>query len=171
MNHMSDVLFSIQAGDDRPIYRQIVEQVKSAIASARLRPGDKLPTHRDMAREIVVAPLTVKKAYDILEMEGLIIQEQGRGSFVSERPGVARADAQDNLRERAQALVRQARIMGLDVDQVGSLLATCWEAGRSEVQANDPSVARRESRGSARSSTPARGRQGTRRTRNGIPRP
>ena len=135
---MAPILFSIQSGDDRPIYRQIIEQVKSAIASGRLRPGDKLPTHRDMARDLVVAPLTVKKAYDILEGEGFISQEQGRGSFVGDVPRSARDNAQGSLHERVEALVRQARIMGLDKNDVRSLVASCWKAGTRDAAAGLP---------------------------------
>ena len=77
-------LFSVHPGDGLSLYRQIVEQAKAAIASGRLEPGDRLPTHRDLARELVVAPLTVKKAYDLLQAEGLIRMTQGRGTFTME---------------------------------------------------------------------------------------
>src|SRR5262245_4649985 len=101
---MARVLFSIGTGNGRSIYRQIVEQAKAAMASGRLRAGDRLPTHRELARELVVAPLTVKKAYDVLQSEGWILMEQGRGTFVADGPAAAGKDARQELGELAEAL-------------------------------------------------------------------
>ena len=123
-------LFSVHPGDGLPIYRQIVEQAKAAIASGLLRPGDRLPTHRDLARDLVVAPLTVKKAYDILQAEGLVEMGQGRGTFVAERSGAARPEAREALASRAAALVRQARLLGLDARDLKALVDRHWEKGK-----------------------------------------
>ena len=126
-------LFSIQPGDGLPIYRQIVEQVKAAIAGGSLQSGDKLPTHRDLARELVVAPLTVKKAYDFLQAEGLIAQAQGRGTFVTgalNTPLEARRGAREELSARARALVRQARILGLSPEDLERMIRRLWKPGK-----------------------------------------
>ncbi len=123
---MATPLFSISPGDDRPIFRQIVEQVKAAIASGRLKLGEKLPTHRDLARDLVVAPLTVKRAYDVLAGEGFIEQAQGRGTFVLEKPSSATPDARGELAVRAQALVRQAKLLGLSDEDVHALVEKHW---------------------------------------------
>lgn len=126
---MPTLLFSVTPGDDRPIYRQIVEQVKAAIASGRLKPGEKLPTHRDMARDLVVAPLTVKRAYDVLAGEGFIEQAQGRGTFVREMRSSASTDARGELALRAQALVRHAQLLGLTDEDVHELVTKHWSRG------------------------------------------
>lgn len=120
------ILFSIRAGDGTPIYRQIVEQVKAAIAAGKLRPGDQLPTHRDLARDLVVAPLTIKKAYDLLQSEGLIVQAQGRGTFVGSRSTAAAPQAKEDLDARADALVRQAKLLDLSMDDLQKLLGKRW---------------------------------------------
>ncbi|MGB6002439.1 MAG: GntR family transcriptional regulator, partial [Thermoanaerobaculia bacterium] len=60
----------IATGSELPIYRQIMRQITDAIAGGRLRPGDKLTSQRDLAVQLVISPLTVKKAYDELEREG-----------------------------------------------------------------------------------------------------
>jgi len=80
------LLIRIDAGDGLPIYRQIVEHVKAAIAAEIVAPGDRLPSHRDLARELVVAPLTIARAYDLLEREGVLARERGKGAFVARRP-------------------------------------------------------------------------------------
>ncbi len=119
---MINVLLSVSPGDGRPIYRQIVDQVKAALAAGRLKPGDKLPTHRDLAKELVVAPLTIKKAYDLLQTEGLIQMAQGRGTFVSERASSMTAQAHTQLAARIEGVVHQAKIMGIPQDELQKLI-------------------------------------------------
>ncbi len=68
-----------------PIYRQIVEQITYQIASGRLRDGERLPSVRDLARQLPANQNTVLKAYELLEREGLIDRRQGDGSFVAGR--------------------------------------------------------------------------------------
>lgn len=125
---MAAPLFSIWPGDGRPLYRQIVDQVRAAVASGRLRPGDKLPTHRDLARELVVAPLTVKKSYDLLQAQGLVVQEQGRGSFVAPSAVGTSPGAGKELEVRANALVHEARLLGMTVEELQRLIRRQWES-------------------------------------------
>lgn len=106
------ILLSVNPGDGLPIYRQIADQVKAALAAGLIGPGDRLPSHRELSRDLVVAPLTVKKAYDTLEAEGVVRTERGRGTFVARRTA-APLDAQRALAERARGLAMQARVMGL----------------------------------------------------------
>ena len=72
----------IVPGDELPIYRQIMRQVIDAVASGRLEAGAQLPSQRDLAEQLVISPLTVKKAYDELERDALIETQRGRGTFV-----------------------------------------------------------------------------------------
>ncbi|MBV9083318.1 MAG: GntR family transcriptional regulator, partial [Acidobacteriaceae bacterium] len=57
----------VSASDELPIYRQLMRQITDAIAVGRMKGGEKLPSHRELAEQLVIAPLTVKKAYDELE--------------------------------------------------------------------------------------------------------
>ncbi|MBI4584550.1 MAG: GntR family transcriptional regulator [Planctomycetes bacterium] len=123
---MASILFSVNPGDGLPIYRQIVEQVKGAVSAGRLKPGDQLPTHRELAGELVVAPLTVKKAYDLLQAEGLITMEQGRGTFVTGRARAGSAGARLELIVRVEGLVRQAQVMGLSGAELLRLIRGRW---------------------------------------------
>lgn len=109
----------INPADELPIYRQIMRQIQEAIAGGRLKPGDKLASHRDLAEQAVIAPLTVKKAYDELETLGFIETQRGKGTFVSTRPPRATtADQRAQVRETARKLLAQAYLAGLSFDTV-----------------------------------------------------
>jgi len=113
----------IKPSDELPIYRQIVRQITDAIAGGRLVPGEQLPSHRDLAAQLVIAPLTVKKAYDELEREGLIDTQRGKGTFVSEKPAeVGLAQRRERLRDTAQRLLSQAALSDVPFTEVMSLL-------------------------------------------------
>jgi DNA-binding transcriptional regulator YhcF (GntR family) len=113
----------VNSGDELPIYRQIMRQITDAIAGGRLRPGERLPSHRDLAEQLVIAPLTVKKAYDELERQGLIDMQHGRGTFVRETvPEPDAARSRERLRDAAQRLLSQAALAGVPFAAVVDLL-------------------------------------------------
>jgi GntR family transcriptional regulator len=114
----------ISAGDDLPIYRQVMRQVMDAIAGGRLASGERLPSHRELSEQLVIAPLTVKKAYDELEALGYIESQRGRGTFVAARlPRVSRAARHSQLLDAARALLSQAYLAGVQYAEVLKLLA------------------------------------------------
>jgi GntR family transcriptional regulator len=73
----------IDNASDRPVYQQIIDQVKRDIALGRLAKEDKLPTVRELARQIAINPNTIGKAYRQLEQEGIIVTKPGAGAFVA----------------------------------------------------------------------------------------
>jgi GntR family transcriptional regulator len=79
-----------------PIYRQIIDQVKSAIATGTLGPGDRLPTVRQLAVDLSVNPNTVSRAYNELELTGLVETQMGSGTFI----GSKRVERDDVERRR-----------------------------------------------------------------------
>jgi DNA-binding transcriptional regulator YhcF (GntR family) len=100
-----------------------MRQITDAIAGGRLRSGDKLPSHRDLSEQIVVAPLTVKKAYDELEMQGLLETQRGRGTFVCARlPQPDPAGQLDQVRQAARKFLSQAYLAGIGLDGVIEVL-------------------------------------------------
>jgi len=76
----------IEASSAVPVYRQIVDQVTYQIAGGVLRAGERLPSVRDLARQLPANQNTVLKAYDLLERDGLISRRQGDGTFVQDAP-------------------------------------------------------------------------------------
>ena len=99
-----------------PIYLQIADGIREAVAAGIYRPGDPLPSLRALALDVQVNPNTVQKAYDELAREGLIYAQRGRGLFVAER---ALADA----RTRAQQAVRRAFDQGIRAGHAAGLAA------------------------------------------------
>ena len=69
-----------------PFYRQVIDQVKAAIATEALSPGDRLPTVRQLAVDLSINPNTVSRAYTELELTGLVETQMGSGTFVGSRP-------------------------------------------------------------------------------------
>ena len=113
----------VNPADDAPIYRQIVRQIVEAIAEGRLKGGDKLPSHRDLAEQIVVAPLTVKRAYDELESQGYLETRRGRGTFVCENPPrMDRKEQIERIQVEARRLLSQASLAGLKLSEVVEIL-------------------------------------------------
>ena len=78
--------FHLDTRSGVPFYRQIIEQVKFAVAHGRLAPGEQLPTVRRLAVELSVNPNTVVRAYRQLEIEGVLVTQQGSGTFVGTEP-------------------------------------------------------------------------------------
>ena len=71
-------MFILNPHSGTPIYRQLIEQVRRMTVSGQLKPGDELPSVRELAMEHTVNPMTVSKAYGILESEGLLIRQRGK---------------------------------------------------------------------------------------------
>ena len=116
-------LFSITTGSSEPIYRQLVEQVRRLVAAGQMAPGDAMPSVREVAQSLALNPMTVSKAYSLLEMEGLLARRRGMGMVVADRvqtthSALERAELLRPILERA---AMEARQLELDPDTVLSL--------------------------------------------------
>lgn len=113
----------IRPGDELPIYRQIMRQIIEALAVGRLRPGEKLLSHRELAEQLVIAPLTVKKAYDELESLGYLETHRGRGTFARAKlPKLKLAGQRAQIEAAARNLLSLAHVLGLDFDETVEIL-------------------------------------------------
>lgn len=109
--------------DGVPIYRQIVNQVKYAVAAGVLKGGQELPPIRTLAQRLSVTPNTIVKAYDQLEAEGIVFKRRGAGTFVSQlQAPLARKQQQQILIERIDSLANEAVQLGFSLEQVIELL-------------------------------------------------
>lgn len=113
----------VSPSEGKPIYLQILEQVKYQIAAGRLCPGDELPGVRSLAQQLLINPNTVARAYRELEQAGLVYKRQGSGTFVSDKGSpLAQEERVRLLTERVDALVAEARNMAFDEDAVSELV-------------------------------------------------
>jgi GntR family transcriptional regulator len=128
------VSFVINPSSELPIYRQIMRQVTEAIAVGRLKAGEKLASHRELSEQLVIAPLTVKKAYDELETLGYVETQRGCGTFVRERlPEQDPAAQNAQLDETARRLLAEAYLMGLQFSDVVKVLRQADHALKERV--------------------------------------
>jgi GntR family transcriptional regulator len=132
------MLLTVNPNDGLPIYRQIATQVKHAVASGALQQGEKLPSQRELAAELVVSHLTVKKAYETLEAEGIIATERGRGTFVSgDVPDDLKVRGMRDLGARAEGLADAARLLGLDRRAFTRLCTEAWREAAGKTSRED----------------------------------
>ena len=116
-----DIIISNSSG--QPIYEQISRQVKGAIASGRLRPGEPLPSIRALARDLRISVITTKRAYEELEREGFIDTVAGKGSFVAQQNlELARESSLREIEAHLQAAVELSRQAGLTMTELENIL-------------------------------------------------
>src|SRR4249920_13393 len=96
----------ISQSDKRPIYLQIIEQIKRRIAVGDWIEGHPIPSIRQLAVDLQVSVITVKRAYLELEREGVIVTQQGRGSRVASTPGLGLRLHQEELQEHLEQAIR-----------------------------------------------------------------
>lgn len=113
----------IDPSSGTPLYIQIVNQVKYLVAAGRLMPGEEVPGIRVLADQLVINPNTVARAYLELERAGVVVKRHGSGTFVAEDPpSVSKSRRLKILAERADALLTEARQLGVEFDEVLDLL-------------------------------------------------
>ena len=111
--------FRIDSKSGVPFYRQIIEQVKFAIARGDLKPGNQLPTVRQLAVDLSINPNTVIRAYREMEIEGVLETHQGSGTFVAKkRPRVDQLERQRMLDQILTEMLARASSYGFSLDEV-----------------------------------------------------
>jgi GntR family transcriptional regulator len=115
-----------------PIYEQIKSGIRGRIAGDVLKPGAALPSIRDLAADLLVNPNTVARAYRELEQEGVITTRQGKGCYVSDRPGsIVRAEKEAALGRIVARAVEEAVKLGYPDEEIRQAVEKGLKAGRS----------------------------------------
>jgi len=135
------MLVRIQRGSPVPISRQIDAQIRAQILAGTLRPGDQLPSVRQLASELAINVNTVFRVYGRLSADGLIELRHGNGTFVTQRRK-STVDAQLGRRRREfsqelDALVRRALMLGISVEELPTWLAESIERVQKDTSAHD----------------------------------
>ncbi|MDQ5809571.1 MAG: GntR family transcriptional regulator [Actinomycetota bacterium] len=129
------VWIEVNPRDGVPIYVQIVDQVRHALEVGGLRPGERLPTVRQLASELTIAPNTIVKAYNELQRMGLVESRPGVGTVVAQ--GVEEIDRERRVEAifgRLRVLVRDAAALGISEDELLASLDAEFERIPSDVE-------------------------------------
>ena len=111
--------FRLDDSSGVPVYRQLIDQVQGGIAAASLKPGDQLPTVRQVAVDLAINPNTVMRAYRELEIRGVLDTQQGTGTFISERkPQRNEMERERQLEQIVGEFVARAGAGGFTVEQL-----------------------------------------------------
>jgi GntR family transcriptional regulator len=118
-----------------PIYLQIVDGIRAAIAAGVYRPDELLPSLRALAVDLVVNPNTVQKAYDELEREGLIYSRRGLGMFVAKRgTRSAQSQAEDTVYEAFRQGIEAGRAANMAAARIQSIFDRALDQVRSQMR-------------------------------------
>lgn len=121
-------MFAINPSDAAPIWLQIEEGVRRLIAVGALAPGAAVPSVRDLARDLRVNPNTVSRAYQRLTESGVLVVKRGEGTYVSDKPAVARkSERNEKLRDAATRYAGTALSLGAPLADALSELENAYE--------------------------------------------
>lgn len=115
--------FHLEARSGVPTYLQLVQQVRQAVRLGILRPGDQLPTVKEVVARLTINPNTVLRAYRQLDLEGLVEGRRGVGTFVARELASVPPDDLDDLRASLRRWIETARASGLDDENLAALFA------------------------------------------------
>lgn len=116
-----DIIISNSAG--QPIYEQICRQIKGAIATGKLKPGEPLPSIRTLARDLRISVITTKRAYEELERDGFIQTVAGKGSFVAQQNlELAKESSLREIESHLTAALELARQIEMPLEELVSIL-------------------------------------------------
>src|SRR5690242_2235344 len=116
------IILDLNSADERPIYGQIADRVKFAVAGGALRPGELVPSVRELSKQLVVNPNTVARAYRDLQAEGLLEPVRGMGLQVAEGAvDRCRAARRETVRNRLRLVLDEARQSRMDPSEIDAI--------------------------------------------------
>ena len=123
------ILFTLNPSSGIPIYRQLIEQVRRMVASGQLQPGNEMPSVRELALTHAVNPMTISKAYSLLENEGLLERQRGKAMTIAPEHGSKETKTArlHHLQPALDHLVMAARQLQLNPDDVVKALKHAME--------------------------------------------
>lgn len=127
---------NLDPANPTPLFQQIAEGIRQALAAGAYLPGDPIPSIRAQAQRLRINPNTIQRAYEQLERDGLIESRKGLGMFVTSRADdSARRSSIETLRDDLARAIRSARAAGLSPDQIDAAYARAC-AGLAPAQSN-----------------------------------
>ena len=127
------ISFSLDQENGVPIYRQIIQQIEYAILSGRMRSGDRLPTIRSLAVELKTNPNTIARAYNELEIRGVLATQVGSGTYISDKKPVVEDDSLNRkIQEVLGRFMQDMRDLGVERRELIRLIGGYSEEGKVE---------------------------------------
>ena len=121
--HMPQLPITLSQVSGVPFYRQIVDQIAGLVRTGQLRAGEQLPSYRDLAGDVLVSLITVRRAYAELQNAGLVVRKQGRGTFVADTvPTASRSALRKQGKQALRAGLDSARGLGLNARELAQIV-------------------------------------------------
>lgn len=139
---MKSLNFNLDFRSGIPSYVQIVEQVQAFLANGELKPGDQLPTVRQLASELRVNFNTIARAYRMLDEAGLISTQQGRGTYLLDQPSAEAVQKlkQESLELQSKRFLRSLAKQGFSAEESTQILQTLFQAWRDGSLEKEPDI-------------------------------
>lgn len=123
-------MITVDMRDRKPIYEQLIDNIRTLAVQGHLKPDEHLPSVRQLAAELAINPNTIQKAYAELERQNVIYSLPGRGNFISSDIGsVAKQERQRQL-EALGVMFRQAQNAGVEKSEIQTLLDTVYNESK-----------------------------------------
>ena len=121
-------MIHLNSRDPRPIYEQIMDNLRRLIVSGGIAPGERLPSVRELASQLAINPNTIQRAYAELEAEGYVVSVTGKGNFVAEGDTQNQARRQELL-AKMRPMMEELKALGMTAEEFAAL----WEGGKDDA--------------------------------------
>jgi len=125
---------NLRLDNSRPLYQQIIDAVKRAVARGDLGPGHQIPSQRELAQELQVNPNTVQRAYREMEYSGLVTTLRGTGTFITSDATILQDIRRDMATQALRRFLDELRALGYSGSEVLDMVAGSIGAGTTEQQ-------------------------------------
>ena len=129
-------MVTINYRDGRPIYEQVKDDLRRLVVTGAMRPGEKLPSVRELAVSLAINPNTIQRAYRELEAEGYTVSVPGKGSYVSRENDAAKARKAE-LMEKLSALTAELHSLGVSEEEMRAMIQGGETDDRSQIPAEE----------------------------------
>lgn len=127
-------MFQLDLKSRKPLYEQLVEKYKLLIIKKILKPDEKIPSVRELAKELTINPNTIQKAYRELERQGYVYSVRGRGSFVSDTRGKVDDEKVTKLKQDIQKKLSELIYLGIEKEELIQLVERSYDTVRGGKQ-------------------------------------
>jgi DNA-binding transcriptional regulator YhcF (GntR family) len=124
----------IDYNSGEPISRQVSSQIKLMVVSGELKPGERMPSIRELARNLKINPTTASRIYNELAHEGVLVLRRGQGAFISEETGqkLASSEISRKVEDHARTMLVEGLRLGLDFKEIKEIVKDEYNKIRGE---------------------------------------